>query len=1081
MVSPIVDEVLDGYSCTVFAYGQTGTGKTYTMEGVMDHTHEGAGIIPRSIHRVFQYLKSRYDSDTSSFSVRISFLEVYNEQLIDLLSVEDDIPDEPAADKPRRHAYDAKRAARKDKAGGTKLRIVDDGRTGVQVQGLEDVLVTDEQEVFGHVSKALLKRQVAETKCNDFSSRSHAIFTMTIHLKEMTASGEEEMRVGRLHLVDLAGSENIGRSGAKDGRAREAGNINQSLLVLGRVISALVEKRSYIPYRDSKLTRLLQDSLGGSTKTCLIATVSPSSGSVEETLSTLDYASRAKCIENKPEANKKMTRNAMMRTQGAEIEALQRMLQAARAKDGVYLTQEMYDEMVASKKSVENQLEELQELKLVQEEELASMRAQLDEITTSLEELREAHEATTAELAETQGVLVTTQGDLAAKTVEAEETGVVLQAHRVAEASLHGQAQSLVGTLTASTADVDGLHSKVQRQATTAAANTAAARDFSAGVCRALADASSTSSAAMQAQAASLRSLAQDLGEQAAAAKTAAAATASTMATLTGQMQAALGRVTARVKDLAGASASDAATCSDSATQAVADVEEAVAGMQSKLSAAVAAIILASGEQMTAADAWAQRSQAALAQAAEDAESFGAEHAVQLGQVASTVEESASQASSALSAQSVALKALGVSTKTSLDKMRGDVLEAVTHALDTAVEAATMQLEDGVAEMTGSNTATSRSIQAAASKAVSGVTAASTAAEQWVATQAAALRTEVDATGTSLEEVRAAFTKAEESKAVADADLAATQVEIAAGAKETKQSITTAIRALAHSVQEGADDVEGVVGESSVAMERGMAQAGEAATTAGDAAADKAEAAAKSALTSAGAIQESSTATSAAMATVEGQVREFGASGLKEVAATGHTPAKRTYEAPVRLTVASPEDRILTRYRAHVADAGDAAGFQHLTQVTEAVAPVGTQLMAAAPAATASVPSPAPAKAPAAQSPEAVDMLAGEDEEAPAVAAASPATTKSSGRHSTDSSVTTTTTTSTASAATARGDSENVAPAGAVTGGKKKTTSTSRSRSRTGTRRGKASGLPAPRTGSRRRTRAAALTASTSN
>ena len=148
-------------------------------------------------------------------------------------------------------------------------------------------------------------------------SRSHTVFTITVHLKE-TTEGEDMLRVGKLNLVDLAGSESIGRSGAADKRAREAGMINQSLLTLGRVINALVERSQHVPYRESKLTRLLQDSLGGRTKTCIIAT----KVNIDETLSTLDYANKAKSIHNKPQVNQMMTKKALIKEYVEMIERL---------------------------------------------------------------------------------------------------------------------------------------------------------------------------------------------------------------------------------------------------------------------------------------------------------------------------------------------------------------------------------------------------------------------------------------------------------------------------------------------------------------------------------------------------------------------------------------------------------------------------------------------------------------------------------------------------------------------------------------------------------------------------------------
>lgn len=284
VVKPIVDQVLEGYNCTVFAYGQTGTGKTHTMEGqrtdaavdISDkRLPENAGMIPRAVEQVFGHLRSI----TAEYSVNVSHLELYNEQLTDLL---------------------------RPKNGGKNLRMYNDNSKGVVVDGLEEFVVKSEEEIFQFLDKSVLRRKTAGTRMNRVSSRFHSVFTITIHTKESRADGSELLKADKLNLVDLAGSENVRRSGALAKRAREAGNINQSLSTLGRVISALVEKHPHIPYRDSKLTRLLQESLGGKNKTCIIATATLGSSSFEETKSTLDYAHRARSIKNRPTANQKI-------------------------------------------------------------------------------------------------------------------------------------------------------------------------------------------------------------------------------------------------------------------------------------------------------------------------------------------------------------------------------------------------------------------------------------------------------------------------------------------------------------------------------------------------------------------------------------------------------------------------------------------------------------------------------------------------------------------------------------------------------------------------------------------------------
>lgn len=197
------------------------------------------------------------------------------------------------------------------------------------------------------------------------------------------------LRVGKLNLVDLAGSESIGRSGAENKRAREAGMINQSLLTLGRVINALVEQSQHVPYRESKLTRLLQDSLGGRTKTCIIATVSPAKVNIDETVSTLDYANKAKSIHNKPQINQMMTKKALIKEYVSEIERLKGDLRvypflfvltkATRSKNGIYMSEDSYSELHAQNVS-RGQLIEEQERKIeASEVQLKNARDQIEQ------------------------------------------------------------------------------------------------------------------------------------------------------------------------------------------------------------------------------------------------------------------------------------------------------------------------------------------------------------------------------------------------------------------------------------------------------------------------------------------------------------------------------------------------------------------------------------------------------------------------------------------------------------------------------------------------------------------------------
>ncbi|EEB09533.2 kinesin-like protein Cut7 [Schizosaccharomyces japonicus yFS275] len=328
-VSPVLNQVLSGFNCTIFAYGQTGTGKTYTMTGDLNDSYgmlpDGAGMIPRTLYMLF----SKLETDFTEFSVKCSFYELYNEEIRDLLVTED-------SRKPARVFEDISR------------------KGNVVITGMEECYIKDAADGVRLLREGSHRRQVAATRCNDLSSRSHSIFTITVHARPKRADPHDDtFRLGKLHMVDLAGSENIGRSGAENKRARETGMINQSLLTLGRVINALVEKSQHIPYRESKLTRLLQDSLGGKTKTSMIVTVSPASSNLEETLSTLEYANRARSIRNRPQNNQLILRKILIKDLVIDIERLKADLTATRQKNGVYLTTQTYKELtddVESKK-----------------------------------------------------------------------------------------------------------------------------------------------------------------------------------------------------------------------------------------------------------------------------------------------------------------------------------------------------------------------------------------------------------------------------------------------------------------------------------------------------------------------------------------------------------------------------------------------------------------------------------------------------------------------------------------------------------------------------------------------------------
>lgn len=441
VVEPIVDEVLEGYNCTVFAYGQTGTGKTHTMEGRRDadmvaiaqrRLAENAGIIPRSVKQIFDHLRSL----TDEHSVRVSHLELYNEQLSDLLGPDHDP--------------------------GDLLRVYEDPQKGTFVQGLEDVVVRSEDEIFAVLDRSAAKRKTAETLMNKYSSRSHSIFSITIHIKQSTPEGADLLKVGKLNLVDLAGSENVGRSGAVRGRAREAGNINQSLLTLGRVITALVDRHPHVPYRDSKLTRLLQESLGGRNKTCVIATVTPGSSSVEETASTLDYAYRAKSIKNRPTVNQMIAKHVLLKEYTEEISRLKRELNATREKNGVYLPPDEFEKLQNLARQQREEINSLETRSEEYEKRLGSLKDKLANTQDALQTNQDQLKETQTSLHNITNELVITKDTLAQTIQQRNEYSFLTRSHVATEERLYDQGRLLQKEVSVCVSEADALHTRVE-------------------------------------------------------------------------------------------------------------------------------------------------------------------------------------------------------------------------------------------------------------------------------------------------------------------------------------------------------------------------------------------------------------------------------------------------------------------------------------------------------------------------------------------------------------------------------------------------------------------------------------------
>ncbi|XP_025944242.1 kinesin-like protein KIF27 isoform X1 [Apteryx rowi] len=289
-IKPLVVSLTDGYNATVFAYGQTGSGKTYTIGGghIVSAAEDEKGIIPRAIQELFQHISENHNID---FSVKVSYIEVYKEELRDLLELETSVKD---------------------------LHIREDEKGNTVIVGAKEYQVECADEVISLLEGGNAARHTGTTQMNEHSSRSHAIFTISICQKQSAESQKNtdaaqdsswksvRMIASKFHFVDLAGSERVTKTGNTGERFKESIQINSGLLALGNVISALGDpkrKSVHIPYRDAKITRILKDSLGGNAKTVMITCINPSSSDFDESLNSLKYSNRAKNIRNKPVVN----------------------------------------------------------------------------------------------------------------------------------------------------------------------------------------------------------------------------------------------------------------------------------------------------------------------------------------------------------------------------------------------------------------------------------------------------------------------------------------------------------------------------------------------------------------------------------------------------------------------------------------------------------------------------------------------------------------------------------------------------------------------------------------------------------
>jgi len=356
----LIEGCFEGYNATVLAYGQTGSGKTFTMGTgfELDTKPELLGIIPRAVRHLFDGISQRQEEARENnitppeFKVSLQFMELYNEEILDLFD----------------------NTTSKGKKSG--IRIHEDANGSIYTIGVTSKSVKTEEDTLTALRSGAFNRTTASTNMNDQSSRSHAIFTLYIHQQRqarnpvsaddmevcMPNNEDLETLTAKFHFVDLAGSERLKRTGATGDRAKEGISINCGLLALGNVISALgddTRKASHVPYRDSKLTRLLQDSLGGNSRTLMIACVSPSDRDFMETLNTLKYANRARNIKNKITANQDKTSRAIMQLR-AEIQNLQMELMEFKqgkrmvGEDGEDGLNDMYHENKLLSKETQN-------------------------------------------------------------------------------------------------------------------------------------------------------------------------------------------------------------------------------------------------------------------------------------------------------------------------------------------------------------------------------------------------------------------------------------------------------------------------------------------------------------------------------------------------------------------------------------------------------------------------------------------------------------------------------------------------------------------------------------------------------
>ncbi|KAG8649684.1 kinesin-like protein KIN-1 isoform X2 [Manihot esculenta] len=385
---PIVRGAVNAINGTIITYGQTGAGKTYSIEGpsILESDDLQKGLLPRVVDDLFECVKSADESD--KYTIKLSMVEIYMEKIRDLLDLTKD-----------------------------NILIKESKVQGIMLSGVTEIFISDPAEALQSLSGGIANRAVGETQMNMASSRSHCIYIFTVQLE----LPDKRVKTGKVILVDLAGSEKVEKTGAEGKVLEEAKTINKSLSALGNVINALTcgpsTKASHIPYRDSKLTRILQDALGGNSRTALLCCCSPSPSNAAETLSTLRFGARAKHIKASPTVHRSQDKLAKKQGEVApsKDESCDRILNRLREKldvEDVELLEELFilEGILFDPNSVEDLESAYEDVTL---QTISSLQQAVEELVFTIEELKSENKALKAriEVAERLNVMPKEAGE----------------------------------------------------------------------------------------------------------------------------------------------------------------------------------------------------------------------------------------------------------------------------------------------------------------------------------------------------------------------------------------------------------------------------------------------------------------------------------------------------------------------------------------------------------------------------------------------------------------------------------------------------------------------------------------------